>query len=59
MTGPADPVPGKITAAALCYLVANAAGLRIDPGRFVLAGDSVGPRPHHRARRPAQGRPCL
>jgi acetyl esterase len=36
------PTPVRQIAAALEYLVGNADGLDIDPGRFALAGDSAG-----------------
>jgi acetyl esterase len=36
------PLPVRQANLALSYLAAHAAGLHVDPGRFVLAGDSAG-----------------
>ncbi len=41
--GATYPTPVRQVNAALGYLVKNAARLKIDPSRFVLAGDSAGP----------------
>ena len=40
--GATYPTPVRQVAAALAYLVQNAARLHVDPARFVLAGDSAG-----------------